>query len=190
MSPPEDTTLYYIAETNGDVYAGDLAHGEANKIFELKSSDERERLLLRECQTVAGRWDLIVGSQNEDPGPLDRIISGNLTCDAAEPPCVGIRPGGEVPRFRTDTSGWEFYFGWMAGRLDGVNTTLSREVDVALETPFIRWPVNYPTQLPSGHVVFQLGRNQICVLDPNERKIALLAKGRWPVVTVKSHLEK
>ena len=73
----------------------------------------------------------------------------------------------------------------MAGRLDGENAKKGRNLDVSLDTPFIRWPVYCPTQLPSGQVVFQLGGNQICILDPNERKIALLAKGRWPVITMK-----
>jgi hypothetical protein len=91
-----------------------------------------------------------------------------------------------VPRFRVDTSGWQFYFGWMAGRLDGVNEKKGRSLDVSLDTPFLKWPVRCPTQLASGQVVFQLGGNQICIVDPNERKIALLAKGRWPVVTMTS----
>jgi hypothetical protein len=190
ISLPKNVMLYYVAGTSGDVYACDLDHGETEKICELKSSDHWDRLLLRESRGIAGRWDLIVGSTNEDPSPLDRIVSANLTCDAADPPCVGIRFGGEVPRFRADRSGWEFHFGWMAGRLDGVHTKTGRKADVALETFFVRWPVWNPTQLPSGHVIFQLGQNQICVLDPNERSIALLAKGRWPVATVTSRLEK
>jgi hypothetical protein len=38
-------------------------------------------------------------------------------------------------------------------------------------------------------VIFQLGQRQICVLDPNERTVALLAKGRWPIVTMRKGQE-
>jgi hypothetical protein len=111
-------------------------------------------------------------------------VSAGLTCAVAEPPRAGLRPGGEVPRFRADKSGWQFYFGWMAGRLDGQNEKEGRKLDVSLDTPFVWWRVYCPTQLPSGQVVFQLDTKQICILDPNERKIALLAKGRSPVITM------
>ena len=185
LSLPKDAMVYYIAESGENVYECDPSKGKTTKVCELKSSEKEGRLLLRESSTGAGHWDLIVGSESEDRSPVDRIVNANLKCVAADPPSVGIRPGGEVPRFRADTSGWEFHFGWMAGRLDGVNAKSGRELDVALETPFVRWPVRHPTQLPSGHVIFQLGWEQICILDPNERKIALLAKGRWPVVIVK-----
>jgi hypothetical protein len=76
----------------------------------------------------------------------------------------------------------------MAGRLDGANAKSDRKLGVAFETPFLRWSVRHPTQLPSGHVVFQLDGEQICILDPNERKIALLAKGRSPVVNMRNRL--
>ena len=61
---------------------------------------------------------------------------------------------------------------------------------MSLETPFVDWPVFCPTQLPSGLVVFQLGWNRIRVLDPDERKIALIAKGRWPVITLKENVKQ
>ena len=111
-------------------------------------------------------------------------------CDTAEPPSLGFRQGGEVPRFRADKSGWQFYFGWMTDGLHGSNPTNSRRLDVSLETPFLQWYIGYPTQLPNGQVVFQPGRNQICILDPNERKVALLAKGRWPVITIEDGVKR
>jgi hypothetical protein len=33
-------------------------------------------------------------------------------------------------------------------------------------------------------VVFQLGENQICVMDPNAKTIALLVHGRGPVAAI------
>jgi hypothetical protein len=188
ISLPQGAMLYYIAENGTDVYAYDLAQAKAGKICDLKSPGREDRLVLQKSRTAAGRWDVIAGPVgNTEPrhsSPSDRIVSAGLECDTAEPPSVGFSPGGEVPRFRADKSGWQFDFGWMADGLHGRNAVEGQKLDVSLETPFLYWYIGYPTQLPSGQVVFQLGWNQICILDPNERKVALLAKGRWPVITM------
>lgn len=183
VSLPKDTMLYYIAENGRDVYAQNLGQ-ESTKIGNLKPSESGDRLFLQASRTAPGCWDLMVGSGIEYPSPRHRVLCAGLTCAAADPPWGSIRPGGDVPKFRADQSGWEFYFGWMAGNLSGRNVKGGQKLLVSLETPFVRWPVYSPTQLPSGQVVFQLGKNQICIVDPNARKIALVTKGRWPVVTM------
>ncbi len=189
ISLPKDAILYYMAESDSDVYARQLGHDETNKVCALPSLDGSDRLFLLESRVSAGHWDLIVGpeprSEPPDPNPANTTVSAGLACCVAEPPRAGLWPGGEVPRFRADTSGWRFSFGWMAGRLYGKNAEDGRTLDVSLDTPFLQWPVFCPTQLPSGQVIFELGWNQICILDPDERKVALLAKGRWPVITLK-----
>jgi hypothetical protein len=179
-----------MAENQGAVYARDLGQGETKKICDLTPPKESDRLFVRESRTAAGRWDLVAGPEpgwaEPDQRPSDRIVSAGLKCAVAEPPGWGLLPGGVVPRFGdADKSGWQFSFGWMAGRLDGINSRDSKNLGVSLETPFLSWYIFDPTQLPSGQVIFQLGWHQICILDPNERKIALLAKGRWPVIIIK-----
>ena len=194
ISLPTDAMLYYLAENQREVFARDLGHDETRRICELTSFESSDRLFLCESGVAAGRWDLVVGPEPRvlepsPPYPSDRIVSAGLTCSIAEPLLAGLLPGGDVPRFPADKSGWQFYFGWMAGRLHGVNTKNGQNVLVSLETPFARWPVYCPTQLPSGQVIFQLGGNQICILDPDERKVALLVKGRWPVITLKDSVK-
>ncbi len=185
ISLPKETTLYYMTENNADIYAWDLGEGKTRKIRALTSLNSSDVLQLEQARTP-GRWDLRVGPDRfSATETTQEILSADMSCVVAEPPGAGLRPGGEVPRFRTDKSGWQFYFGWMAGHLDGENAKEGRNLDLSLETPFVIWPVYFPTQLPSGQVVFQLGRNQICILDPNQRKIALLAKGRSPLITMK-----
>lgn len=178
LAIPNGATLYYIAD--GGVDARELDQEDARRIDELQPSEHEHELLLQESRTAPGRWDLVL---SRDLSPHDRVVCADLAGAVAEPPWGRVGPGGDVPRFRTDTSGWEFYFGWMAGGLYGNNKD-GRALNVGLETPFLKWPVQYPTQLPNGQVVFQLGTNQICVIDPNVRKVALLAKGRCPVVIV------
>ena len=192
ISLPKGATLYYIAENQHGVLAWDLGREETRKICELTSSQSHERLFLRESGAAAGRWDLIVGPEPTTrpwieprvPSPSDRIVSANLACAVAVPPDVGLGDVGEFPRFRADKSGWKFQFNGRDG-LWGENPKDGRTLDLPLDEIFDWWDVHDPTQLPGGQVVFQLGSNQICILDPNERKIARLAKGRWPVITMK-----
>lgn len=54
---------------------------------------------------------------------------------------------------------------------------------IALELPGLRWSARYATVLPGEQVVYQLGR-QIVLLDLATRRIALLAIGMEPVVTL------
>ncbi len=54
---------------------------------------------------------------------------------------------------------------------------------IALELPGLRWSARYATVLPGEQVVYQLGR-QIVLLDLASRRIALLALGMEPVVTL------
>jgi hypothetical protein len=182
---PKETTLYYLSENNTDIYAWELGEGKPKKISDFTSTYHRNALFLDKSRT-AGRWDLMVGPEyaSDASDAIYKTVAAGLPCDIAEPVRARLAPGGEVPRFRADKSGWQFSFGWMAGRLDGENAKAGKNLGLSLETPFAVWLVSFPTQLPSGQVVFQLGRNQICVLDPNERKVALIAKGRSPVITM------
>ena len=185
ISLRKDATLYYIPESNTAVYQRELDGEETKKICDLTPASSSNVISLRESRKASGRWDLVVGPEYEDPSPSDRTVTGGLACTVAEPLRGRLLPGGDVPRFAADKSGWQFNFGWMAGRLDGENAKTGKNLGLSLETPFAVWPVSHPTQLPSGQVVFQLGRNQICILDPNQRKVALIAKGRSPVITMK-----
>ena len=51
-----------------------------------------------------------------------------------------------------------------------------------LKTPSIDWDISSVTQIRDGLVVFELGRNQICLADFRKKKIALIDRGFDPVV--------
>lgn len=53
---------------------------------------------------------------------------------------------------------------------------------ISWETPFESWAARSATELESGQIIYQLGRDQIVILDPATRKFGLLARGRCPVV--------
>jgi hypothetical protein len=84
------------------------------------------------------------------------------------------------------TNGWEFKSGfWPATGLTGTERETNRKIRLAWETHFAQWYVRNLIQLPDDKVIFQLGDTQICVLDPQTRRVALLARGRGPAVLFK-----
>src|SRR5204863_10066901 len=91
-----------------------------------------------------------------------------------------------------DTGAWDFHIGfWAAEGLTGTpradaaaGSRDRKEIHLALETPFARWPVRNAALLPGDKVLFQFGPNQICVLDPATSRVTLLCYGRGPVTVI------
>jgi uncharacterized protein YhhL (DUF1145 family) len=90
---------------------------------------------------------------------------------------------GPVPRLAATTD-WDYYTSVFAGGgFSGINRTTRESVHFALETPFALWSISHATHLTGDLVVFQLGRDQICLLHPPTQRLALVARGKNPVVT-------
>ena len=193
--------LYYIDENDRDVFLRDLGQQETRKIGELTSSRQGDRLFLRENREAAGGWDLVVGSdpwvEPREANPSDRLVSVGLTCTVAEPPRAGLRPGGDVPRFRADKSGWQFYFGWMAGRLHGENTIERSECARVAGDAFCpmagllsyaasKWSGGFSTRQESDlHPRSERGEDRIACEGPLacgnlERRCQAEPAARWP----------
>ena len=89
---------------------------------------------------------------------------------------------GPVPKLDTD-SPWEFETGyWPADGIRGRSDEPNSEFQYALETPISWWYVGSATHIEGDYVVFQFGDDQICILQPQDKKIALIARGRGPIV--------
>lgn len=79
------------------------------------------------------------------------------------------------------SSSWRFSPGfWAVEGLRGNNVESGEKAWIALETPFVTWAVRNAIHLPEDKVLLQLGGDQICIYDPVENRIALLARGRGP----------
>lgn len=81
---------------------------------------------------------------------------------------------------------WDVYGEvWSGTGLRFRNRKMNDEFNVAMGTPIDIWRVRLAYLLPDGKVVFQLGGNQICIADPERKCIAVVARGRNPVVGLK-----
>ncbi|MGG6297766.1 hypothetical protein ACQ4M4_25520 [Leptolyngbya sp. AN02str] len=90
---------------------------------------------------------------------------------------------GPVPKL-TEATEWDFYTNVFAGGgLSGYNRTTQERIQVSLETPFAVWAISHAAHLAGDVLVFQLGQDQICLLHLETHRIALIARGKHPVVT-------
>jgi hypothetical protein len=80
-------------------------------------------------------------------------------------------------------SAWEIKTGWWA--YDGIRGKHNKTNAIfryRMETPFAAWRISNMTQIDDHHIVCQVGSDQICIIDPLDRRIALIDRGREPVV--------
>ena len=186
ISLPEKTIVYYIAASDNDAYAMDLGEGTTRRVGKLTSVGNAKRFLVKESKETPGHWDLIATNE------IDRRSAGITKTVVADFSRVAARPqnpegDGDVLQFAgASNTDWELQLDSWHG-LYGKNTKDGRELSVFLETPFVTWYSRFATQLPGGQVILQLGDDQICLLDPDGRKIALIAKGRSPVIGIESN---
>jgi hypothetical protein len=197
MNLPGNTRLYYISEEDGDVYGADLDGRETNKIHELGSTDTNDRLCVMKSSVTDGLWSLAAVLQTDDFNqPQVKTVMADFASiseavlsrgDSKEFPDDTWMNFGEVPQLPSEyKNNWHYWTGfWPAQGMHCNNIKNGESFNCALETPFVKWVIRNATQLPTGQVVFQLGKEQICILDPDEKKIALLVKGRGPVVVIK-----
>lgn len=182
----DSLTLYYLSQ--GDAYSLNLGSRKTQKVATIDAGEKDDRLLFRKGDAPS-TWDLVARLEAANPDQptvcaLLRSIPGEAAPsegDTKDPPTATWNNCGEVPRLGPDEKAeWTFaceFWGSMFATPRGGN-----ERYYAVELPFVRWPIRNATQLPDDKVIFQLGRQQVCVLDPDRRQVAVLAKGHGPAV--------
>jgi hypothetical protein len=190
---PTNAVVYFISN-NADVCSLKLPGGNLQKILNLNNTNSENRLFLNRSES--GKISIYARLQQPEGAGAVQCIVSNLDVTATVPQydqqekLSEIRgnwaPQWGVARIGSATnSPWEFHTGfWAIEGLRGENHNTGQQVHLSLETPFIQWTIRNAYQLPGDCVVFQLGDKQICILDPDTRRVALIAKGYGPVVVL------
>jgi hypothetical protein len=188
MTQETDASIYYISAASGDVYSLRPDNLTPRFEFDLNSSNRHDRLA---AQTNGPHeWTMVFHKTTAGTeGKVEAIASG-LSGETLES-WEGwdfYRPShqnfGKVPSFNTN-SNWGFYVGyWPVEGILAINDQTTEIIRLAAETPMHSAWIRNATQLSNNQLVFQLGDDQICLLDPTTRQIALLARGRGPVVAI------
>lgn len=112
-------------------------------------------------------------------GTQQQIID-RATLEALMPPSGRIYQ--PVPQLTQNTD-WKYFTHFLAaGGISGRNSVTDERFQFSLETPFALWGINHAIHLEEDFLVFQLGSHQICILQPQRREIALIARGSMPIV--------
>ncbi len=184
---PKQGLVYFISENNG-VCTLDLDSHHIAKVCSLNETNKDDRLFVRAVILDGSEWEIVDSSQKKVVStPLD-VIAAPSWRDTNDPLRVEGTwfNFGEVPKLEAaHESNWNFRTGfWPIEGLQGENQKTGEKIYFSLETPFVAWAVRNATQLPGDYVVFQLGDDQICLLEAKTKKIALLCKGQGPVVVI------
>ncbi len=183
---PKNGIVYFISKMDG-VCKFDFSSLQPEKIYPLKP-DKDDRLLIKASTLGATNWDIFDSSKKI-------LVCSNLQVSAtpywrdtyASDHIEGtwFNFGDAAKLGSAENSDWNFKTGfWPIEGFRGENVKTGEKIHFSLETPFVAWIVRNATQLPDNYVVFQLGDDQICLLEAATKKIALLTRGQGPVVVL------
>jgi hypothetical protein len=192
---PESVEFYYIGAGDGNVYHLGSTTGQPEMIHELKSKNPWDRLYWRASKAEPRQGDLVARLDDESRTgrtlEIRKGLSGESKLETRlENTWFNF---GQVESVSESVTGrWDFYTQfWAGGGLTGRPKKSSasasdgtREIHVALETPFASWIARNAVLLPEDKVLFQLGSNQICLLDAATRRLALVCYGRGPIAVL------
>jgi hypothetical protein len=187
----DEYALFFISTDGSKILQSALNGRHTSVLSEVTAHSRNDRLFAR--RNASTGYDLFVHLDSEkrenerddliaanfsELAPVDRRISEGHS-EKAEGTWFNF---GQTPSLASK-SDWEFNTGfWAIKGISGYNKKENASVCFSLETPFAAWIARNATQLEGGTVVFQLGDNQICILHPESRRIALVARGKGPIV--------
>jgi hypothetical protein len=191
LSPPETCALYFLTPDGGQIVRTDLLgqHWEVVRPVTVGSSDDR--LYARE--EADGSFSLYLHrTVDDDSKGREELIARRVARKVPVSWDKRVLPDGHVAGTWSNAgpvpslaagSSWEDFAGfWPVEGISGENKADGRKFRFSMETPFTYWPVRNATQIKGDMVVFQLAKDQICLLDPETRRIALIARGSGPIV--------
>jgi hypothetical protein len=200
MSMPKDVIVYYFDSKDGDVYQARLNGSRRQRVFQLTGSRRGGDLFVEPGDLDTNRWNVVANSF--DPIGLDYwghptnwssfVVGSNLLAetiphwfdDERHPYNPGLpHPWGYAGQLGTATNspGRLYVEPSAGGGMYGSVSRNYRRIHFAYNSPFGSWKVRNAVRLPSDQILFQLGNDQICLLDPATRQVALLWRGRCPL---------
>jgi len=186
MRLPEKVLVYYISSKDGNVYLRHLSKEDDQKVFTLNSSNKNDRLFARASENDSQQSEIVARLETRD-----RRKPSFIVVQSSLPDIVVREKGGRDTQFNfgniplldaSESNAWEVSTRfWAAEGLHGINRITREKFHFSLETPFASWSVRNAVLLPDHKVLFQLGENQICLLELDTHRIALITKGRGPL---------
>lgn len=182
LQPSQEYALYFISIDGKQLMRTNLHGQRPERVKDLKNIGEDERLCFRENKRK--QFDLFAFSGNNQ-APILSDFAKRVPIDKDRQYDSCSYYDFRQPQKLTEKSDWDYQTPfWAAGGIMGFNKVDNSRIHFALETPFAFWSASHATHLEGDLLVFQLYKNQIYLLQPQARKIALIARGSSPVVVI------
>lgn len=200
LAIPEPYALYYISRDGKQVLRANLANaGSTEVIADVEAHDQHDRLFVRPGEDSGFDLFLLQDAYDQAATRKSRILA-NFSERA--PIDLRMRAGGSIKPSGTASnmgytpviameSDWKYYTGfWAVEGIRGENQKTGEKLRYSLETPFASWRMRNATHIAGDLVVLQLGEDQICLMHPPSHRIALIARGKGPIVAEPRSAEK
>ena len=191
----KEAQVYFISEDDGDVYRLKLGGGQPERFAALGSTGDRDRLAFQE--TEAGDCcDLVAVIERVYPAPARTVLleeafspRAALTRQSEDDQRFG-RKGipldyGRAIELRPEPEReWAVWASFMS--MQGLlffNEKTEKRHRLTVNSPFQSWLFRTATVLPGDEIVFQVA-SQICVYSRRTNKLALVTRGRGPLVVL------
>ena len=194
---PADVYVFYVSKMDGNVYCRSALSG-ATKVSDLKSTEVAAvDYSLHIRQSAKGKsesWDLVAVPKENDRWGKGTII---VVPRIMENPPQSVWQQYEKSRIAparigsATQSAWEFLWDRPIGgkgAFGGSNKQKREDLYVGYDTPVFGWDIWRPIHLPGDKILFQLGRDQLCLLDVETRQLALWERGHGAVAVPKEAL--
>lgn len=188
---PDNLQLYYISTQDGRVHQGSQVLGS------ITSTNKNDRLLIRPIAGQTNQWELAVrlDARRDEDAIISTVLSPIESSATAAEPNEEHRPTGRDTWFNfgnvsvmggQSNTNWEIRTGfWPIEGMRFKNNQTGESTHFSWETLFSQWNARNAILLPNDRVIFQLGQDQICIVELTTKKIALLARGRGPTAVLK-----
>lgn len=180
------STIYFIDPSGIQVIESKLDGDGATPRGETFVKSWENRLIFRPAQP--GKFQLLLA---KDPKPFEPSPDESPVIKTVHAPSIlpqlrlaeSTSPYHSLPT--PEGNAWTFIAGsWAYDGIKATDLKTGIEFHYALETPFVAWTIRDAIHLPGDVLLFQLGIDQICLLNPATKRMALVARGSNPVIVI------
>ena len=191
LIPTQPYELFYLRPDGSEVIRATLGSPQVTGIYQVPQAQRAGNLMI--SFTSGPSCDLVMTltqpqslSDGESLPVIRKDFSAQIPTWKGPSDYHRLVWGGSGPALSyQESSPWKIRTDfWAAQGISGINEQTRERYRFALEMPMAWWQCRNVTELADDLLVFQLGADQICLLHPPTRRIALLARGHSPIIGV------
>jgi len=189
---PDGVRVYFISSVDGNVYRRSRATGP-DLVASLGATNVSDYLRFQQSNADTNTFDLVAVLDRRQRSEEVIVISEGIVTNPTDATWMTYRywGWGSAPQIGSATnSTWHFSWGhWPTVGIYGDDSKTGQRIRLAFGNPMIQWPMWRAIHLPEDMILFQLGLDQLCLLDVKRKTVSLWDRGHGPVA-LESEREK